>query len=57
MINAELTAPVQGRRSADARATPRLVLDRLTIRSPHPFGTDLRLNQPACLGKSFHVTA
>ncbi len=42
MINAELAAPSQGRRNVDARAMPRLVVDRLTIRSPHPFGTDLK---------------
>ena len=41
MIGAELRAPAP--RTAPARpAAPRLVLDRLTVRSPHPFGTDLR---------------
>ncbi len=41
MINAELRAPT--RRSAEANtAMPNLVLDRLTIASPEPFGTDLK---------------
>ena len=41
MIGAELRAPAP--RTARARdPAPRLVLDRLTVRSPHPFGTDLR---------------
>ena len=40
MISAELRAPAA--RPARRAGAPRLVLDRLTIRSPHPFGTDLR---------------
>jgi general nucleoside transport system ATP-binding protein len=41
MINAALTVPAQNRRPR-AAARPRLVVERLTIRSPHPFGTDLK---------------
>jgi simple sugar transport system ATP-binding protein len=41
MISAELHAPTPRPRSA-SNATPRLVLDRLTIRSPNQFGTDLK---------------
>jgi len=41
MIGAELRAPA-ARPYAPCNALPRLVLDRLTIRSPHPFGTDLK---------------
>ena len=41
MINAELPAPTP-RPARSGAAPPRLVLDRLTVRSPHPFGTDLR---------------
>ncbi|HVC62111.1 MAG TPA: ABC transporter ATP-binding protein [Acetobacteraceae bacterium] len=40
MIAADLRAPTP-RPSLAGRAAPRLVLDRLTIRSPHHFGTDL----------------
>ena len=41
MINMDLSAPTP--RPAAATTTPtRLVLDKLTIRSPHHFGTDLR---------------
>jgi len=41
MISAELHAPTPRPRSA-SHAPPRLVLDRLTIRSPNQFGTDLK---------------
>ena len=41
MISAELKSPTR-RPPAAAVATPRLVLDRLTIRSTAPFGTDLK---------------
>jgi simple sugar transport system ATP-binding protein len=41
MISAELSAPVRSDRRA-ASGRPRLVLDRLTVRSPQPFGTDLK---------------
>jgi simple sugar transport system ATP-binding protein len=41
MISAELKAPTP-RPSAAANTAPRLVLDRLTIRSPNQFGTDLK---------------
>jgi simple sugar transport system ATP-binding protein len=41
MISAELRAPTP-RPTAPASAAPRLVLDRLTIRSPNQFGTDLK---------------
>lgn len=40
MINADLPEPTPRPPRADG-ATSRLVLDRLTIRSPHHFGTDL----------------
>ena len=40
MINADLHAPTP-RPRPDLAAKPRLVLDRLTVRSPHHFGTDL----------------
>ena len=41
MINMDLHAPTP-RPLAAAAKPPRLVLDRLTIRSPHHFGTDLK---------------
>jgi len=41
MLGAQLNAPAP-RPARTTPAMPRLVLDRLTIRSPHPFGTDLR---------------
>jgi simple sugar transport system ATP-binding protein len=41
MINAELHAPTPRPRAA-SNAKPRLVLDKLTIRSPNHFGTDLK---------------
>ncbi len=41
MISAELSAPVKAARAAEA-SRPRLVLNRLTVRSPQPFGTDLK---------------
>jgi ABC-type uncharacterized transport system ATPase subunit len=41
MINMDLLAPTP-RPLAPSSAPPRLVLDRLTIRSPHHFGTDLK---------------
>jgi ABC-type uncharacterized transport system ATPase subunit len=41
MINMELHAPTS-RPHARSSAKPRLVLDRLTIRSPNHFGTDLK---------------
>ena len=41
MINAEL-APPAGNRAARAGAPMRLVVDRLSVRSPHGFGTDLK---------------
>jgi simple sugar transport system ATP-binding protein len=41
MISAELHAPTARPRIAST-AAPRLVLDRLTIRSPNEFGTDLK---------------
>ena len=40
MLGAELKAPAARPRAAGA-APPRLVLDRLTVRSPNQFGTDL----------------
>jgi simple sugar transport system ATP-binding protein len=40
MINMDLQAPK--RHSTAEKTTPRLVLDRLTIRSPYHFGTDLK---------------
>jgi simple sugar transport system ATP-binding protein len=42
MINAELAAPSSNRTTASAGAAPRLALDRLSVRSPHAFGTDLK---------------
>jgi ABC-type uncharacterized transport system ATPase subunit len=41
MINMTLNAPTQRPLTASS-AAPRLVLDKLTIRSPHHFGTDLK---------------
>ncbi len=41
MINADLPEPTP-RPEPSEQAKPRLVLDRLTIRSPHHFGTDLQ---------------
>ena len=41
MINMDLHAPTP-RPHAAGQAKPRLVLDKLTIRSPHQFGTDLQ---------------
>jgi general nucleoside transport system ATP-binding protein len=41
MINMDLPAPTP-RPLAPSSAPPRLVLDKLTIRSPHHFGTDLK---------------
>ena len=41
MINMDLSAPTP-RPPATHASQPRLVLDRLTIRSPHHFGTDLK---------------
>ncbi len=41
MISAELSAPVKAERKS-GEGVPRLVLDRLTVRSSQPFGTDLR---------------
>jgi simple sugar transport system ATP-binding protein len=41
MINMTLNAPTPRPLAASA-AAPRLVLDKLTIRSPHHFGTDLK---------------
>jgi ABC-type uncharacterized transport system ATPase subunit len=41
MINMDLHAPTP-RPLAASSAPPRLVLDRLTVRSPHHFGTDLK---------------
>jgi len=41
MINMDLNAPTP-RPHVASTAAPRLVLDRLTIRSPHLFGTDLK---------------
>jgi simple sugar transport system ATP-binding protein len=41
MINMDLNAPTPRPRQASA-AAPRLVLDKLTIRSPNHFGTDLK---------------
>jgi len=41
MINAALPEPTP-RPPRPGNASPRLVLNRLTVRSPHPFGTDLR---------------
>src|SRR5271165_877223 len=41
MINMDLRAPTP-RPLAPSSALPRLVLDKLTIRSPHHFGTDLK---------------
>jgi ABC-type uncharacterized transport system ATPase subunit len=41
MINMDLNTPTPRPLAASA-APPRLVLDRLTIRSPHHFGTDLK---------------
>src|SRR6201996_1483574 len=41
MINMDLTAPTP-RPAITAASKPRLVLDKLTIRSPNQFGTDLK---------------
>jgi len=41
MISSELSAPVRAQRSATP-GKPRLVLDKLTMRSSQPFGTDLQ---------------
>jgi simple sugar transport system ATP-binding protein len=41
MMGAELKQPAKNTR-AGPEAAPRLVVRRLTIRSPHPFGTDLK---------------
>ena len=41
MISSELSAPVRAERSG-VPGTPRLVLDKLTMRSSQPFGTDLQ---------------
>ncbi len=41
MINTSLAAPTP-RPAPAADARPRLVLDKLTVRSPHPFGTDIK---------------
>jgi simple sugar transport system ATP-binding protein len=42
MINAELAPASHAERAPLQGATPRLVADRLTVRSPQPFGTDLK---------------
>ena len=42
MINSELAAPSRERKSPPAGVAPRLVVDGLSLRSPHAFGTDLR---------------
>jgi simple sugar transport system ATP-binding protein len=41
MISAELK-PKTHKRATDENARPRLILDRLTVRSAHQFGTDLK---------------
>ena len=41
MINTDLPAPT-ARPAPSAMPRPRLMLDRLTVRSPHPFGTDIK---------------
>ncbi len=42
MINAQLDPPERSRRVLALGARPRLVVERLTVRSAHPFGTDLK---------------
>ncbi len=42
MLNAELAAPSERCASAAAGTTPRLAVDRLTLRSSHAFGTNLK---------------
>jgi simple sugar transport system ATP-binding protein len=42
MIAAELEPQARSRRVVDRAAAPRLVVDRLTIASPNPFGADLK---------------
>jgi len=42
MINATLDPPERSRRVVAEGARPRLVIDKLTVKSPHPFGTDLK---------------
>jgi simple sugar transport system ATP-binding protein len=42
MIAAELEPPARSRRVVDRAAPPRLIVDRLTIASPNPFGADLK---------------
>ncbi|MBV8473035.1 MAG: ATP-binding cassette domain-containing protein, partial [Hyphomicrobiales bacterium] len=42
MINAELAPPARSRRVVAAGAKAKLVVDKLTVKSPHAFGTDLK---------------
>ena len=42
MINAELAAPAANRTTGRTGAAPRLAVQRLSVRSPHAFGTDLK---------------
>ncbi|HYA72242.1 MAG TPA: ABC transporter ATP-binding protein [Roseiarcus sp.] len=42
MINAQLDSPSRSRRVLPQGARPRLAVDNLSQKSPHPFGTDLK---------------
>ncbi len=42
MINAQLDPPSRSRRILAEGAKPRLAVENLSMKSPHPFGTDLR---------------
>jgi len=42
MINAELDPPERSRRVIARDARPRLAVDNLSLKSPHPFGADLK---------------
>ncbi|MGO4872280.1 MAG: ABC transporter ATP-binding protein [Roseiarcus sp.] len=42
MINAQLAPPSRSRRVLTEGAAPRLAVDNLSMKSPHPFGADLK---------------